>query len=422
MLDAEFLLEWPPFSGLLVYRYRTGILRNQMRITLDAIANRENRVCFEVDCSELVSILQGLNLFADNTLVVCDWSESKGAKFRSGPEILQLLGRCDVDRVALFVRHSDGLAQDLSGFEFERTCMIVEEPLVRAETLTLVLRYLAARTDLAAATNLFEQPEFCASFKALIEEGPIALPEFMQAFDETVLLQTDPRTNVFAPGLEIRARRERNSVLRPLRRFVDDQEPSRLVDLIQALQTKYRGGSTAVNVVRELYRATERLLASTGPANRNGAQMRGALTDRWVDDRSRIRVIIWTATVLSWQHRLLDSCGDEDGEVRRKPDLLLVTLEQLGQEYLARCRSSHVMDPLFGLWPDLRRATLTPGEMADKVSAARSRILHEFAHFLRAGMDVREEPRWLARLLALIVDAASRDEKDREPCLEDTSA
>jgi hypothetical protein len=44
MLDVEYLLLRPPYHGAMVYRYRSGVLRRNMRAALREVAEGENRL------------------------------------------------------------------------------------------------------------------------------------------------------------------------------------------------------------------------------------------------------------------------------------------------------------------------------------------------------------------------------------------
>src|SRR4051794_6213628 len=52
-LDVEYLLAEPRFERTIVYRYRSGVLRPNMRAALRALAARENRLVITGDLKQV---------------------------------------------------------------------------------------------------------------------------------------------------------------------------------------------------------------------------------------------------------------------------------------------------------------------------------------------------------------------------------
>ena len=344
-------------------------------------------------------------------LMVCDWSQEKLAKQQiQNAEVLRLLASGVNGPVAFFVRDGDAVLQHPNWHDLQKVCLDLEEPLITNGTLMPALRYLEIHTDLVRERNLLSQPEFYKSFDALLEEeGAIDLPRLIQAFDMTVLLQTDPQTNVFSARDTVRDwGMDRSAILRPLRTFVTRKGTSSSVDLIRGFANKYWRGWAVRELVDELCRTTQRLLGTSktgkneGGANINSLRMPG-------DGCFQSNVAIWTAVVLARTDCLLESAREEE-DVRRHADLFLVVIDQLARDFLDRCDQDASADPLVGLWPELRSAVESVVIGVHEIKFAPGKLVREFSCYLGSSETHHDDPRWLVRLRALLSEATRADE------------
>ena len=110
MLDVEYLLAPSAFTGVLVYRYRSGVLRRAMRRALREVAAADSQSVFVCKAEELFTFLLGGSFFTG--LMVCDWSQEKLAKPQiQNAEVLGLLASGVDGPVAFFVRDGDAVLQ-----------------------------------------------------------------------------------------------------------------------------------------------------------------------------------------------------------------------------------------------------------------------------------------------------------------------
>src|SRR3712207_1941005 len=134
MLDIDYLLKRPRVDRTIIYRYRSGILRPQLRAALSGLASKTGAMLAGCGPSGLSDALLGLSLL--ETITVCDWSEADGSLWRSPPDdLLTLLASPGGASVALFVPANAPLLRHGAWPQIEAACFVIEEPRVTRETL-----------------------------------------------------------------------------------------------------------------------------------------------------------------------------------------------------------------------------------------------------------------------------------------------
>ena len=175
-----------------------------------------------------------------------------------------------------------------------------------------------------------------------------------------------------------------------VRQFLTYRDGQALLDLISLWdQRRFDHGRAASELVADLYRATRDVLDRPGKLEPDDAEQARNLA-------------LWAAMVLAWEERLLqDASGHQ-----LIADAFVVTLEQLGRDFLARDVRDHTTDRLGNVWQDLYQslARAAHHHHSDALAGARSRLLFALDRFLKATTDT--PPRWLAMLSQRVRQAA----------------
>ena len=245
MRDVDFLLaaasgDLLPMDRPLVYRYRSGVLRSRMIAAVRRLAERRG-LELRREQPPLLAGFDQADLFRGQ-LLLFDWPSgpTKGFSRRALERSLSLLAtRADGPSVH-FVDLISRVGRDPGWEAVARGALVIEEPTITRDSLLPVLRYLVATTDLAPGADLLGQRGFVASFAGLVEERA-GLPAVIQAFEERVLLCTDPATNWYD---EVRYRRDvvgrqgQRALLPHLRDLVALRREGDLVDLLCGLDER----------------------------------------------------------------------------------------------------------------------------------------------------------------------------------------
>jgi hypothetical protein len=189
------------------------------------------------------------------------------------------------------------------------------------------------------------------------------------------------------------------------------------VELVVALETRYRDGLTAHALISELHRATEGLIRHAARGEqvqegfRPGPEMRGAS----VADSA-----LWACVLLAWEERLNQSSPATAISVRRGPDLLIALVDQVGRDYAARAESPDEGRRLGGLWPLVRQSLHRVAlQDADPLAGPRTRLVQAL-HEVLLNATGRHVPGWLDRLKEGTAAAlAEVDGLHADSCLED---
>ena len=409
MLDVEYLLAPPHSDRPIVYCYRTGILAPQMKNALRELAVSDALTVYGCEPREIVFAPHG-SLFPG--IAICDWSNQKSSTAPTViPQVLAALTTSEGCSVAIFVHYNDALFDHPDWSEAQTRCLLVEEPLVTSETLGAALKYLEATSDLVDALNLVESTELQTYFREFLEEQQsIDLPELIQRFDEFVLLNSRTQhDNRLTADLQ---RSDRSVTLRPLRELIACRSAYALPELMRGLERKYRRGWTARELTHELFRITQKLLDQSGMSARPREAANG------VKEEHALAVVIWTAMLLGWTDRLVEQQAQQDSKPR--PNLFLVTVDQLGRDFVRRCSPQMMGDPLAGLWPDLREAIVTSASNADGPKTSKMKLVSEYAAYL--SRPSAENPPWLVRLRGLFITSTDTFGKRPEVALPITAS
>lgn len=414
MLDVEFLLNPPmSLSRPLVYRYRSGLLRGRFKSALRAIAERSGEL---VPCTpaELPYLSLGGGLFP--SFVQCDWPAG-----RTKPSELDdaLAALADQDRaLAVLIPESHGLFNRASWPSVSRACLVVEEPIVSSATLDAILSYLVRHDAPAFAEDLLGQRSFGDYFERLVADGGCPdLPSFRQEFDRVVLLHVDPTTGVFSnEGAVADPRGARNELLRPLRKFVGQNDPGALSDLLHGLAARFPSGRSGRELADELGRFTQNLFAAAGSASRERVRGTARLPQHRSGYRDQIAtgVMLWATVLLAWTPRL----SEVGSATARKPvaDASLVEVDQLGREFIRRLRRANQADPVSGLWSALEQVIKIVRLEGEEPETVQGVLVSVLARGL--GEARPTEPRWISRLRLILadeplVDAAEHRERGK---------
>lgn len=353
MRDLDFLTDRPAFAGTLIYRYRTGILRPQVRAALAEIASGEGNELAGCERDELVTILRGGSLLTP--VYLCDWTRLAPSSvfIKYLDEILAGIVAMAGDRFALFVPFESPLSMRPLWHEVEQAAglVLVEEPVTR-ETLMPALRLFQTASDLAKGVDWLADLTFVASFSLFRGRRRRTLLELRHALDDRVATSVDPITQAFQPEVyrdlhPDQTRSRGASALRHLRQLLERRRGWDRFDLVRVLDERHtQDGWTSRAVVGELHRVTAAILEE--PADPAGLGEKGHL--------EAADLVLWTALLLSWDTRLhAIVAADADG-YRRRPDGLVTALDELGRDFLARADLGTEADPLAGAWAGLEDA------------------------------------------------------------------
>lgn len=359
MRDVDFLRaaieEGPPrLERALVYRYRSGILRPRVTAVLHELAQMQGT---RTKYGELPLYTGFAEEGLINSLKLYIWPARTMRGFDADTLTMSLTSlAAGTDRPSVhFVKQGSEVARHPGWRAVERGALIIEEPALTRESLPSVLRYLAAATDLAPGVDLLDQPGFRESFTGLLKERA-ELPAIIQAFDERVLLCTDPATNRYDDAryrCDVVGRQARGALLSHLRDLVALRQECDLVDLLCGFDER-RGefGWTTHRLVAGLYRMTLRLLEPESGRRRRRSEARSRVAPYRVAEGA----VLWAALLLAWEDALIKGVREDEAGYRRGPDLLVPALAGLGRDFLVREDRAEGGDPLNGRWPGVARA------------------------------------------------------------------
>lgn len=390
--DVEYLKAPWPFDRHLVYVYRTGALRGQVKAELRTAALRRGEELYTCSPGELLAVSQGATLFSGTHL--CDWSEADTT--RVGVDaVLSALASEDGERIAFFIKHGDALLDNpIWPSVRNNNCVFVEEQIVTVHNFEVTLAYLQNQSDIPYAKNLASQEAFAGYFFELIEiNRAFALPDFMQEFDKAVLLYTDPASGVFDEKTVLKKHNERNAIVSSLREFIRTRETLALVRVIRAIEQQRRQGRGHLRLIAELCRSTLRILDQQAPDRSNPAS--GAASADALDGQ----LIQWIAILLSWIDRLR-TLEPADSDDKPGGDLLLVCIDQMAREYSDQFESEIPSGPPSGAWSHLRDVLANVDVSLDELGTVQARLVQEFARYLGAGGT--GEDLWIERLRATV--------------------
>lgn len=118
-------------------------------------------------------------------------------------------------------------------------------------------------------------------------------------------------------------------------------------------------------------------------------------------DTPKTNVWLWAALVLAFTPRLFQIELQDAGQ-RPVADLSLVTVDQMGREFLRRIAQGGEGDPLSGFWPELEEIILRARKEDEKEITVQGKLVR----LLKLQMEPRSpnEPRWIASLRMILTD------------------
>lgn len=413
MRDVDFLLaaltgDPLPADRPMLYRYRSGALRTRMIATLrDLVARRGLQLRCERPPLRL-NFDQPPVWFEQVPLLLLDWPARTSRPSRTDTEKPWLTADALKDALALlsvsldvprihFVEHGSKVDRHPGWDAIERVALVIEEPLITRESLRPVLRYLATTTDLGPGIDLLGQNGFVPSFAGLVEERA-GLPAIIQAFEERVLLCTDPSTNRYDDARyqrDVVRRQGRRKLLPHLHDLVALRREDDLADLLCGFDERRteRGWSTYCLVV-ELYRAAGRLLEPVSDRRPVRASARAHVARRRIAEGA----VLWAALLLAWEDAFIRSVREDEVGYRRGPDLVVPVLAGLGRDFLAREDRAEAGDPLDGRWPAVGCSLCRCGldDRDDLMAKVRGGLMRALNAALARGDE--ERPDWFRHL------------------------
>lgn len=338
ILDVEWSLSPIPFEGVLVYRYRSGILRQRLRQQLRELAQRSSVVITHCDAAEAKALWSVPRLFDE--MRICDLSGHGNDKVVRG--LLALAIDAPAAPTAIFVPASFG------GFDLPAEVLHVEEAFVTKSNIGKVAQFLSETSDLMSPDLKLRQGELRLCLRRWIEDrGKAVLPEAMQVFDSAILrLSHRGRCEAATPADRGFEGATRSRLVASLRRVLVSEEAFALSDLLQALAIKQQRGWSTPDLVDDLVEASLRVLETSGsvsisPDSRGRERLSGSI---FVAEEVGL---LWSALLLTWSRSFATD------QANQGPVEMLVEFEHLCRDFRKRL-GDIAGDPLSGCWTRLR--------------------------------------------------------------------
>jgi hypothetical protein len=325
MLDVEFLFN-PVSAPHIIYRYRTNAMRLPMRKMAESFASDLNLPFKRLSPDDVVF---HTGLLASPSYLFCEAGPEHGSMIE---ELERLAG---TERSFLAVPESSQTFSDPSWPEISRCFLVLEEPLIDAQTIGPLLRYVATATDLRPDP----MPRPTDVHAAAASRGVQTLADFAPFFDEYILLGGQ------AAGSETGTYRL-PPLAGPLRAFIAEPTEVTIRNLVGSALGR---NATVEGLIEDLIGTTRRLVSRLTAARPSVQQLL-----RWAillfargDDLERARQISF-------------------GPWRGGPDLRLSVLTELIQEYrLGVAGTFNVTELLPRLASRLAKGRLADGRKAE---------------------------------------------------------
>jgi hypothetical protein len=325
MLDVEFLLN-PVSAPHIIYRYRTNAMRSPMRKMAESFASDLDLPFTRLSPDEVVFYT---GLLASPSYLLCEAGPEHGSMIE---ELERLAG---TERSFLALPESSQTFSDPSWPEISRRFLVLDEPLIDAQTIGSLLRYYATATDLRPDP----MPSPMDVHAAAARRGVKTLADFAPFFDEYILLGGD------AAGSETGTHRL-PPLAGQLRAFIAEPTEVTIRNLVASALGR---NATVEGLVEDLIGTTCRLVSRSKAARPSVQQLL-----RWAillfargDDLERARQISF-------------------GPWRGGPDLRLSVLTELMQGYrLGVAGTFNVTELLPRLASRLAQGRLADGRKAE---------------------------------------------------------
>ncbi|MBR1240262.1 hypothetical protein JQ620_09010 [Bradyrhizobium sp. AUGA SZCCT0274] len=398
ILDVEWLLCPTSFEGVLVYRYRSGILRRRLLRHLRELAQRSSVEITYCDAAEAKARWSVPGLFDE--MRICDLSAHKNHKAVRG--LLASAIDNPAAPTAIF------LPASFSGFDLPAGVLRVEEPYVTKSNIRKVTQFLAETSDLISPELRLRYAELHSHLRRWIENhGKALLPEAIQEFESAILQLSHQRHHDSATtadqGFEAATR---SRLIVSLRRFLASDGAFALSDLLQALAIKKERGWNAPDLVDDLVQASLRVIetsdsVSITPDSRGRERLSGSV---FVAEEV---ALLWSALLLTWSDSFALDQADSDRVE------MLVEFEHLCRDFRRRLEDL-AEDPLSGCWTRLRGVFRATSEIDESETGDQDPRKEIVRVILRKTLNRQGYPwmeklhRTAARALSLQIDKASK--------------
>jgi hypothetical protein len=377
------------------------VLVRTVRQAIERKLDVSKRYMASVSPAELIAGLLSSALF-DDIIHFCDWPfpETRGAR-AIAPNILQALAQQELRPVIIFAPYSSLIFRDPLWGEAERTCMVVEEPVVSPATLESVLSYLGSATDVPHCPA--QESKFIEYFGKFIEqEGECALTEFAHVFDEALLLHTDASGVFRSPPADAVGERNRSYILAPLRRLVEGGDPSAAKELFEGVGIKYRRYAWTVGeLLVELQQATQKMLLSSESKSRRWSNAQSRLSGEGTD----LSLVLWAVTLISGTREVGELVKREREDFAPRPDVSLAIFELWVRDFVSRSRAGATDNPIPDLWSELRAMLDWYAAQTDDRPNPLQRLIAALSTHLQRWPSPASQPNWIMRLSYLIEEA-----------------
>lgn len=339
MRDIELLTTEGPFSGAVIYRYRSGVLRKSMIAWAEAAAKRQEQDCIHLGYEDLaIDWFNENSLFPGTRICVPPPGSSKKAIKLLRP----FLEAAPASPTLICVR------ADKSNDVRHPGIAVVDELVVTPATLPAALRYLAATSDLIGVDAICAQDAFRRHFRHWLEmETSVSLPELMQEFDRAILLYADVRSNVFEPPSEFGpSSPERSQLIAALAAYLVRQDAISRAGLLRAIALRKVRGSVDDEIVSDLLVASQKMLLK---CERRGDRRSGRGHDLAI---SVDVALLWVALMLAWGAPAGVDSTQETVHVRNGARPVFLEVERMCHDFERR---AHLLadNPLDGYWGHL---------------------------------------------------------------------
>jgi hypothetical protein len=196
-----------PVSRDIIYAYRSGFVRRQVRLLIHDILNRKGYNVLNVDAPHIASapFATSLVTYFDETALICDVGRFEGVEtWQKGIDhwFKAIASRKSNHRLCLIVPAYLAKRKAESCKSALEVSTFIEEPQVTSENADIILPYLMGASGLFDFSNLKGKSRLKCAFRAAADQRDSnwSLREAFHAFEELCLAKIDPATNTFRLG------------------------------------------------------------------------------------------------------------------------------------------------------------------------------------------------------------------------------
>ncbi|RAI45333.1 hypothetical protein [Rhodoplanes roseus] len=377
MLDLELLSKPTYLPRVLLYKYRSGVMRSRVIDWLQAAARKAGLDAYA--CGQ--DALFGPSLF--DGVLLFDCAELRTVQAADLSVCLREVANSSSATV-IFAEVGTGQCECLNWAEADPEAVVVEERQITSETVEAALKYFVGASDLVVDRRILGDGAFTGHFRTFVDRpGGVDVSEFSREFDTVILRWMDHETGQFTiPDREKGTTVQRAERLRPLRAYVLDRHRSDFIDFLQGLEHQRRSGASTARLVSTLLESSIALIEKPGGLGPSRC-MSGAL--------------LWGAAVLCWRRRLSQTAFPA-GSGRIEVDRFFCQLDQIARMFEACCADEAPRRLLFG---QIREALSVLSEK-DQLGCRLRQVLQEaLASACPGGPD------WIGTLQAFLDPASS---------------